>query len=69
MVGLTSSLASSMSPSGSDPTPRSSNGSVSTTENEKDNNFNNTGFIHHIVLDFSAVSFIDTVGAKVLNQV
>jgi anti-anti-sigma regulatory factor len=27
------------------------------------------GYVHHIVLDCSSICFIDTVGAKIINQV
>lgn len=37
--------------------------------NGLDSNDNMATAVHHIVLDFTAISFIDTVGCKVLNQV
>ncbi|XP_060065920.1 sulfate anion transporter 1-like [Ylistrum balloti] len=36
--------------------------------NDKDKNGNPGALVHHIVLDFSSVCFVDSVGCKVLNQ-
>ncbi|OWF37231.1 solute carrier family 26 member 10-like isoform X2 [Mizuhopecten yessoensis] len=42
-----------------------SNGNCS---NDKDKNDNSSAMVHHIVLDFASVCFVDSVGCKVLNQ-
>ncbi|XP_069109459.1 prestin-like isoform X2 [Argopecten irradians] len=51
-----------------DANPSQSHGGMSNGTSDKDSNDNSATLVHHIVLDFSSVCFVDSVGCKVLNQ-
>ncbi|XP_033742442.1 solute carrier family 26 member 10-like isoform X2 [Pecten maximus] len=51
-----------------DVTSNQAHDGMSNGNSDKDKNDNSSTLVHHIVLDFSSVCFVDSVGCKVLNQ-